>query len=299
MYNITVLTTTYNRSELLKNLYESLRNQDNYNFEWLIIDDGSTDDTGNVVRAMINEKPNFPIIYKYKENGGKHTALNYAYTYIKTPLTFIVDSDDTLTTDAISAIEEVYKDHKYESNLCGYSFLRAKPEGGYLSTSGVPRDGLIESYVECRINRRIGGDMAEVWVTDCLREYMFPEFEGERFLGEDIVWVKMSEKYKMRFYNKAIYISNYLDGGLTNNRRKHNIASPNGCVARAEVFLDSNANISTKIKSGLQYHIYGLFSGKNSLEMMRLSSHKVLFIALWIPSIILYANWTMKNRRGQ
>lgn len=107
-------------------------------------------------------------------------------------MTFIVDSDDILTSNAISTIEQVYSKYKNENDLCGFSFLRGKPNGGYLSTSGVPQDGMKESYVECRVNRSIGGDMAEVWYTYCLKEYLFPEFSGEKFLGEDIVWVKMS-----------------------------------------------------------------------------------------------------------
>ena len=205
MSNITVLTPAYNRGKLLEKLYESLCAQDCKDFEWLIVDDGSTDDTSERVEQM-KQTADFPISYHRKENGGKHTALNYAYQFIKTPLTFIVDSDDSLTGDAISYVNEIYKRYKNESDLCGFSFLRGKPDGGYLSTSGVPQDGMKESYVECRINRSIGGDMAEVWYTHCLKEYLFPEFQGEKFLGEDIVWVRMSEKYKRIVFISIYYI---------------------------------------------------------------------------------------------
>ena len=164
-------------------------------------------------------------------------------------------------------------------------------DGGYLSTSGVPQDGMKESYVECRINRSIGGDMAEVWYTHCLKEYLFPEFQGEKFLGEDIVWVRMSEKYKMRFFNRVIYISDYLEDGLTNNRRKHNIKSPNGCIARAEAFLDSNACMKIRIKSMLQYQIYGRFAGRKRGELLSNSSDKILYCALFLPSQLLYGKW--------
>ena len=297
MNNVTVLTTTYNRAELLMKLYKSLCEQDCQSFEWLIVDDGSTDKTKDVIRSLIQDKHTFDIKYVYKENGGKHTALNYAYKYIKTPLTFIVDSDDSLTSDAISCIEKAYEENVNIHGLCGFSFLREKPEGGYLSTSIVPYDGMIESYVECRINRNIGGDMAEVWYTDCLREFMFPVFPGERFLGEDIVWIKMSNKYKMRFYNKAIYISNYLEGGLTNNRRKHNIKSPNGCVKRAEAFLDSGANMNAKIKAGLQYQIYGRFAGRKIIDLACSSSHKILFALLFFPSLLLYLMWSHQYKK--
>ena len=290
MSNITVLTPTYNRGKLLEKLYESLCAQDCKDFEWLIVDDGSTDDTSERVEQM-KQTADFPILYYEKENGGKHTALNYAYQFIRTPLTFIVDSDDSLTGDAVSYIDEIYKKYKNESDLCGFSFLRGKPNGRYLSTSGVPQDGMKESYVDCRINRSIGGDMAEVWYTHCLKEYPFPEFQGEKFLGEDIVWVRMSEKYKMRFFNRVIYVSDYLEDGLTNNRRKHNIKSPNGCVVRAEAFLDSDSNIKAKIKAALQYQVYGRFARIDMIKMYRETGSKVLFLVGFLPAWILYVMW--------
>lgn len=293
MSNITVLTPAYNRGKLLEKLYESLCAQDCKDFEWLIVDDGSTDDTSEHVEQM-KQTADFPIFYHRKENGGKHTALNYAYQFIKTPLTFIVDSDDSLTADAISYVNEIYKRYKNESDLCGFSFLRGKLDGGYLSTSGVSQDGMKESYVECRINRNIGGDMAEVWYTHCLKEYPFPEFQGEKFLGEDIVWVRMSEKYKMRFFNRVIYVSDYLEDGLTNNRRKHNIKSPNGCVVRAEAFLDSDSNIKTKIKAALQYQIYGKFAQIDMSKMYQKTNSKGLFILCHLPAQILYAIWKVR-----
>lgn len=287
---VAILTPTFNRRGVLQNLYESLQKQTCKDFEWVIVDDGSSDNTQDIVEKWISENE-ISIQYLYKENGGKHTALNYAYQYIDTPLTFIVDSDDTLTSDAISTVKETYSKYKDEKDICGFSFLRGKPGGGYLSTSGVPQDGLKESYVECRINRNIGGDMAEVWYTHCLKEYPFPEFRGEKFLGEDIVWVKMAQKYKMRFFNKVIYISDYLEDGLTNNRRKHNIKSPNGCVARSETFLNSSANLKTKIKSALQYQIYGKFANRSIKELFRNTKQKALFVLCVLPSTVLYVKW--------
>lgn len=294
MCEITVLTPAYNREKLLKKLYKSLCNQDCKDFVWLIIDDGSSDNTGEYVE-QIKENADFSIVYYKKENGGKHTALNYAYQYIETPLTFIVDSDDTLTGDAISIIKEIYCKYRDEKDICGFSFLRGKPDGGYLSSSGVPMDGMKESYVECRINRNISGDMAEVWYTHCLKEYPFPEYQGEKFLGEDIVWVRMAQKYKMRFFNKVIYISDYLEDGLTNNRRKHNIKSPNGCVARAEAFLESSSILKIKIKSALQYQIYGKFARRSMGDLFQNTRNKILYLVCFVPSQILYFKWRKEN----
>lgn len=290
MSDITILTPTYNREKLLHNLYTSLCNQEKLDFKWVVVDDGSIDDTEKYI-SKIKEEADFSINYYKKSNGGKHTALNYGYQYIDTPLTFIVDSDDMLTDDAILTIQETYEKYKDEGDLCGFSFLRGKLNGGYLSTSGVPEDGMKESYVECRINREIGGDMAEVWYTHCLKEYPFPEFKDEKFLGEDIVWIQMSKTYKMRFFNKVIYISDYLEEGLTNNRRRHNINSPNGCVARAKVFLESDSNIKAKVKSALQYQIYGRFAKKKIHYLFKNTKNKVLFIVSFLPAKIIYVKW--------
>ena len=290
MHTVSVLTATYNRADLLPELFQSLLAQEDQAFTWVIIDDGSTDGTETLIPGF-QKRASFPIAYHKKTNGGKHTALNAAYPYIDSPLTIIVDSDDTLTPDAISAIKAVYEEYKEDTDLCGFSFLRGTRDGGYLSASGVPRDGMKESFVECRLNRHIGGDMAEVWYTRCLREYPFPEFPGEKFLGEDLVWIQMAEKYQMRFFNRVIYISGYLDGGLTKNRRKHNIASPRGCVARAEAFLNSNADYRAKLKAGLQYYIYGRFAGMSWRELYARAHNKCLYLVLCLPAHMLYLRW--------
>lgn len=287
---VTIVTPTYNRGYKLKDLYSSIQQSIDKEFIWLIIDDGSTDDTEEIVSRWIAES-NMQIIYKKKPNGGKHTALNFSYNFIETPLTFIVDSDDTITPNAITLVKEKYNLYKNETDLCGFSFLRGKPDGGYLSSRGVPVNDMKESYIECRINRKIGGDMAEVWFTRCLKEYPFPEFKDEKFLGEDIVWVKMAKKYKLRFYNEVIYISDYLDDGLTKNRRKNNINSPNGCVAVAQTFLNADVIFSRKIKAMLQYIIYGKFAGLLVGKLIKQTSHKFLAIICTGPALILYRRW--------
>ena len=289
MINITILTPTYNRCDSLIKLYESLRHQTDKSFIWLIIDDGSSDNTKSTVQDWIDEK-RIKIEYYKKSNGGKHTALNYSYAFIKTPLTFIVDSDDYLTKNAIEIINEKYSLYGNESDLCGFSFLRKSAKGGYLSPK-APSDNLKSSYCECRVNKNLVGDMAEVWFTPCLKEYPFPELKNEKFLGEDTVWIKMSEKYKLRFYNTAIYISDYLDDGLTNNRRRHNIKSPLGCVERAKAFLNADTSLKWKIKAMLQYRIYSNFAGLSNKTQMKEAPNKVLFIILMLPAQLLYSKW--------
>lgn len=288
--HITIVTPVYNRANKLSDLYNSLLAQTNKDFIWLIIDDGSTDDINEKVTNWINENK-ILIRFERKVNGGKHTALNYSYRFITTPLTFIVDSDDTIVDNAISLIDEKYDRYKNEEDLCGFCFLKGYPSGKYLNTGHLPKYDTKESFIECRLNHKIGGDMAEVWFTHCLKEYPFPEFEGEKFLSEDVVWIKIAEKYKLRFYNELIYIADYFDDGLTKNRRRHNINSPRGCVLRAEIFLNSNVILSHKIKAMLQYIIYGKFAGYKQSKMFKKTREKLLYIILYIPAMLLYFNW--------
>lgn len=292
---ITVLTPTYNRVKHLKNLFYSLQLQTNKKFVWLIIDDGSDDSTKIEVEKFC-EAADFKIEYQYKANGGKHTALNHAYSFILTDLTFIVDSDDELTSDAIETIEKTHAMYKNERDLCGYSFLRGKRNGGYLSSGIVPKDGLKEDFVSCRINRHLQGDMAEVWYSECLREFPFPEFEGEKFLGEDIVWLQLAKKYKMRFFNKVIYMSDYLEEGLTSNRRKHNMMSPKGCTARAKVFLESNAEFTIKLKAMLQYQVYGKFAQYANKYLMSNVKQKGLYVVCVPLSKMIYVKWKYSKK---
>lgn len=287
---ITVLTPTFNRGGGLQSLWDSLQKQTVKDFEWLVVDDGSTDGTKNLI-TQLQEKSDFPIRYIYKNNGGKHTALNVGIQTICSELTFIVDSDDCVTEDAIESILKIHKKYRLQNNICGYAFLRAFPDGK-VNGKKFEVDEKIGSYIDVRVNGDdTSADKAEVFKTHCLKEFPFPEYPNEKFLGEDLVWVRMARKYQMVHINKAIYIGNYLEDGLTNNRRKHNIASPVGCMHRAEEFMESDLKIIYRIKGGLQYIVYGKFAGVKAIDSIRKSRHKILATVCIPGGLLLYARW--------
>ncbi|WP_026659662.1 glycosyltransferase family 2 protein [Butyrivibrio sp. AC2005] len=282
---LTIITPTYNRAEKLSVLYESLCEQTCEAFEWLIVDDGSEDKTKEVVQGWIDSKK-ISISYLYKCNGGKHTALNVGIKNIETPLTFIVDSDDYLLPEAVNQIVSDYSDISRD-DICGIAYLRQSKDGHYLTNKLVPENGLIESFCDCRYGRGIKGDMAEVWMTKCLKEYPFPEFENEKFVSEDVVWIQMSQKYKLIFYNIPIYISDYLEGGLTKTRRDQNAKSPNGGMFRGIVQLRAKLPLYYKIRAILYYQIYGSIAGYSYKDLFAKSEKKLLFLIMFIPSIFL------------
>lgn len=287
---VTVLTPTFNREGVLRSLWDSLQKQTVKDFEWLVVDDGSTDGTKNLI-TQLQEKSDFPIRYIYKSNGGKHTALNVGIQTICSELTFIVDSDDCVTDDAVESILKIHKKYRSQNNICGYAFLRAFPDGK-VNGKKFDVDEKIGSYIDVRVNGDdTGADKAEVFKTHCLKEFPFPEYPNEKFLGEDLVWVRMARKYEMVHINKAIYVGNYLEDGLTNNRRKHNIASPVGCMHRAEEFMESDLKTRYRIKGGLQYIVYGRFAGVKVINLIRKSRHKILATVCIPGGLLLYARW--------
>ena len=287
MNELTIFTPTYQRRSNLIKLYDSLCQQDNLDFEWLVIDDGSTDGTGEMVQSWIGENK-IQIRYIYKENGGKQTAINLALRNVARKMMFIVDSDDWLTTNAVSTIYAYYEKYKENDNLCGFSFWRMFPDG---KPNGpiFKKDEWICSFFESRVLDHNDGDKAEVWYTDCLREYPFPEFEGEKYYPEDGVWIRLSGKYNMVHINKGIYIGDYLEGGITDsNIAKRMRRWPKGMVDRAIAYLEKPCKMPTLIKQTLLYVMYGHYGAKYSTRKLYDDNpRKGLFVLLFLPALCL------------
>ncbi|NLL77131.1 MAG: glycosyltransferase family 2 protein [Clostridiales bacterium] len=296
--NITILTPAYNRAERLEKLYCSLKEQTLSGFVWLIVDDGSKDNTAELVKVW-QEEGAVPIEYIHKENGGKHTALNLGITRIKSELTFIVDSDDYLPSDAIELImnyHDKYREKKLENRLCGYSFLRYYSDGT-VNTAYFPENEKIDTYLQVRINGGIGGDKAEVFYTEIIKKYPFPVFQGEKFLPEDVVWMQMSEKYNMVHINECVYYCDYLEGGLTKTGRRMKIKSPKGMCLRSKIYLNNEkVCLKVKIKMMLLYIIYGRTSGEKWISLYREVQCKGLYALSFLPGMALFVFWKLKYK---
>ncbi len=286
MTQVTIITPTYNRANELKRLYESLLVQTDQDFLWLIVDDGSTDNTETVVQDWIRERK-ISLKYLKKPNGGKHTALNAGISMIGSPWTFIVDSDDYLTENAIELVRRKISEDDSDI-ICGLAFLRQTRNGSLLTNKKVPQSGMIDDYCHCRYGLDIQGDMAEVWKTKCLKEFPFPVFKNEKFCSEDVVWIRLAQKYKMRFYNDVIYMSDYLEGGLTKSRRKQNLMSPKGVMYRGIIHLRAGLPFKYRCKAMLYYQVYGRAAGYDYRYLFRKSEHKAFFAVMFFPSMLAY-----------
>lgn len=216
MMRITVFTPAYNRGYIIDNLYQSLKRQTFRNFEWIVVDDGSTDNTADLFTGYLSEPNFFPIHYQRVENGGKHRAINLGLPLAKGDLFFIVDSDDYLTDTALETIYQMERSipDSEKSSFAGVCGLK-----GFSSQAQVGKT-FEGKYLDITTLQRpqygIAGDKAEVFYTELLRKYPFPEFPGENFITECVVWDKIAnDGYKLRFFNEIVYICDYLPDGLS------------------------------------------------------------------------------------
>lgn len=220
---ITVCTASYNRGSLLPLLYASLKVQTHLHFEWIIIDDGSTDDTTNRVSAMQKDAP-FDIIYHKQSNQGKHIAINKGVELAKGTSFFIVDSDDRLPEDSLAIIHSKFSIIKDNPTIAGVVGLKCYFDKKVVG-SGTIKDDIICDLFEYRYTLKIKGDRAEVFKTDILKKYPFPKFDDEKFVPESIIWNRIAQKYSMLFFNENVYECEYLEDGLSANsiflRRKY------------------------------------------------------------------------------
>ena len=225
-YPVTVFTPTYNRAYILGDLYHSLQRQTCMDFEWLIVDDGSADDTKALVASWQGEENPFPIRYVCQENGGKCRAINRGLKEANGRLFFTVDSDDYLTDDAIEKVIRWDGELPADGHFCGYA-------GNMGTALGVTTNRLFPGdYLDgTALDRydRVDGERAFVFYTEIHRKYLYPEFPGEKFLTEAVTWDLMAhDGYKMRFYNDIIRIWEYKDDGLTQAGYRVFLENPQG-----------------------------------------------------------------------
>lgn len=263
---ITIFTSTYNRAHLLPRLYESLKAQTCQDFEWIIVDDGSTDNTEEVVQSWLHPAPpphsplkgesaelcNFPIYYIRKVNGGKHRAINRGVQEAQGELFFIADSDDYLPKDSLAKVAEKYEKIKGDKTIGGMCGLDMTPTGGLIG-SGLPFDEKVCSSLELRMKHHVVGDLKEVFLTSVMREFPFPEFEGERFCPEALVWNRIAQKYKLLFFNQPIYVAEYQPEGITAGIVRARMNSPVASVTTYQELNSYDIPFKEKVKAAINY----------------------------------------------
>lgn len=271
---ITVFTPTYNRAKLLPRIYESLCKQTYRDFEWVIVDDGSRDDTHDIVESFVNGNDdengnnNLPIRYFYQENGGKHRAINHGVREANGELFLILDSDDSLPNNSLELITKVYSQIKDDDSFGGVCGYMAHHDGTIIG-KGNEENILDTNSIDLRFRYNVKGDMCEAFKTSVLREIPFPEIDGERFCPEALVWNRIAKKYKLRVFHDVIYYRDYLDGGLTDKIVKIRMNSSIASMMCYQEMNELDIPLLQRLKAAINYWRFRFCSDSVSKPVLK------------------------------
>lgn len=274
---LTVFTPTYNRAYCLHQCYESLCSQTVKNFLWLIIDDGSIDNTEETVSNWINEGL-ISIKYIKQENQGMHGAHNTAFRLINTELCVCVDSDDFMPNDAVEIIESFWSINRSE-RVAGFIGLDAYKNGQIIGTkfpSTISKATLQEVYYKYKVR----GDKKLVFRTDVVRQYPdYPLFNGEKFVPLGYKYLLIDQDYKMLILNKVLCIVEYMPDGSSLNIFKQYIKHPKGFSFYRKAQMRYGYSYKVKFKNAIHY-VANSLSCNNYAFLSHSSSIFLTFLAI-------------------
>ncbi len=282
--NITIFTATYNRAYLLENLYESLVEQNYTDFEWIIVDDGSTDNTEAIVQAFITENK-IAIQYIKQPNKGKHFAINKGVSLASGELFFIVDSDDKLPSNSLEIIVKYHGCYKNEINYGGIAGRKAYFDGKYV---GSQKDfaAKFTNALKIRFKYKIEGDLAEVFLTSVLKEFPFPEIENEKFCPEALVWNRIAQKYNLAYFSETTYFCEYIVDGLTAKIVKIRMNAPMASMIHYSELNSYQISDKEKFKSNINFWRFSFNSNLSFIKKLKMINHKTSLIGFPVGLVL-------------
>lgn len=282
----TVFTPTYNRKDLLKKLYGSLKRQTCKDFEWVIVDDGSTDGTKEAVEKFSDEKA-LDIKYFWKENGGKQRAYNFGAEKARGELFICLDSDDEYVENGLETILKYWK--KYENlkndagdyEIAGMGYLSVYPDGKVIGTE-FPENELKSTQLEVYSKYGVKGDKGLMFRTEIIKRYPFPVFEGEKFITEAVVYNRICQNYRMIYVNEKIEIKEYQNDGLTAKYNSLLLKNPKGQAHYHNERNKYEMSFKEKILNNAVYFKFCRAAGYSFAKIWKKSENK-LFLLMGMP----------------
>jgi len=284
---LTVFTPAFNRGYCLGRLYESLVRQTSDDFLWLVIDDGSTDNTRELVQHWIEAKQ-IDIRYIYKENQGMHSAHNVAYDAIDTELNMCIDSDDFVADDAVAKILAFWENHK-QPNWAGLIGLDAFQDGKIVGTP-FPA-GMAEcKYSELKSKHKVVGDKKFVYKTEVIKKYPpYPIFSGEKFVPLGYKYMLIDQDYNLGVIHEVLCIVEYMPDGSSKNIFKSYRRNPEGFAHERKVrmvysptFKERLANAAHYVSSSIFLKNYRFYSQSTNKPMTILAIPFGILLNLYI-----------------
>ena len=259
---LSVITPTYNRAHTLGRCYESLCGQTDKDFEWIVVDDGSADNTKELINSFITENK-IIIRYFYKENGGKSRAHNLGVKNAEGELCLCLDSDDALTLNAVECSKQIWKT-RTDTSVIGILAKR----GNFIDGTPLCTDWP-ENLKQCEMmilqeKYNFSGDTALFFVTKMMQGHYFKEFEGEKFIPEDSLYAELDEMGQMLLSKEVLYYCEYLEGGLTSNYRQLLRSNPMGTAYCYYRRMLAARRLSSKIKNAIISESYLSLAGRKA-----------------------------------
>lgn len=290
---LTVFTPTYNRAYTLHKCYESLKRQTCKDFIWLIIDDGSSDNTRELVEEWVQENT-VTIQYHYQENQGMHGAHNTAYELMATELNVCIDSDDYMPDNAVEKIV-IFWEQNCSKKLAGFVGLDADTQGNIIGTT-FPEHLTTTTYFDLYNKHNIQGDKKMVYRTELTKRYPYPVFAGEKYVSLAYKYAKLDQEYELAVMNEMLCIVEYMEDGSSKNMLRQYRRNPKGfAFIRIDNMTNPNATLKWKFKECIHYVSSSIFS-KNKV-FLKETPCKLLTV-LAIPFGILlhgYIKWNTQE----
>lgn len=249
----TVFTPTYNRAHNLPRVYESLKKQTYKEFEWLIVDDGSSDGTADLVKKWQNEGV-LTIRYFYQENRGKHIAINRGVSEANGDLFLFTDSDDWLVPHALERLVFNWNDipEAERKKVSGVTFLCMYSDGKIVGAR-IPANVFISDPITLATKYRVRGDKRGFHRTEILKRYPFPDFPGEKFVPEGLMWNRIACDYNIRFADEALEVVEYQQDGLSASGKYIRVRNPSGSREYNFEFTQLPLPLRHKLKAFINY----------------------------------------------
>lgn len=280
---LTVFTPSYNRAHTLPRTYASLLRQDCKDFVWLVVDDGSTDDTAELVRSWQERDNGFDIRYIYKENGGMHTAHNTAYEQIDTELNVCIDSDDCLADGAVRKILAKWREVK-SKGYAGLIGLDADLNGALIG-KGFPA-GLTETTLTGYYAAGGSGDKKLVYRTDIIRQYPpYPVFDGEKYVALAYKYRLIDQDYKLAVLDEILCNVEYQADGSSGTMWKQYLNNPKGFAFWRKVCMQYPESKKRLLVDCIHYCSSSILAGNR--HFVRQSPRKILTVLCTLPGFVL------------
>lgn len=299
---LSIITPTYNRANMLGNLYNSIvknleKNrevQQNIQVQWLIIDDGSTDNTEEVINQYISEKK-IEIQYHKQENQGKMSAINNVVQYADGDLIVECDSDDIFSDNAFCDILQAYHETKERNNLYGLCFLKYDLKGNNIGNLFQKQE---TTMFDLYFKEQENGEKAIVFFANIRKQYQYKIEKDEKFSTEARMYHEMDLKYKMKCINKPIMICDYKADGYTKNIQKIFKENPYGHYAYFKEILEQHDMTGISLKKRLyvikHYILFSYLTKQYRIGSIKGMKNKMIYILLFIPGMI--KSYHFKNK---